>query len=127
MAGAIVYTHSVINYSNKDTKIMPKLSLATVQKRIAALQKTAETLKKKDKQPAVKAILAMMAKHDVSLGELRAALQGGAARKTRVKKPVAAKFKDPQSGKTWSGRGRTPGWLSEAETAGKQRHDFLIK
>ena len=96
---------------------MPKLSLATVQKRIAALQKTAETLKKKDKQPAVKAILALMAKHDVSLGELRAALEGGATRKTRVKKPVAAKFKDPQSGKTWSGRGRTPGWLSEAEAA----------
>ncbi len=110
-----------------DSEIMPKLSLATVQKRIAALQKTAEILKKKDKQPAIKAILAMMAKHDVSIGELRAALEGGAARKTRAKTPVAAKFRDPQTGKTWSGRGRTPVWLSEAEAAGKQRHDFLIK
>jgi hypothetical protein len=40
---------------------MAKLTLATVEKRIAALQKTAEKLKTKDKGPAIKAILAMMA------------------------------------------------------------------
>lgn len=106
---------------------MPKLTLAAVQKRIAALQKTAENLKKKDKQPAIKAILAMMAKHGVDIGDLRAAGKGAATRKTSTRKPVAAKYRDAQTGKTWSGRGRTPGWISEAEAAGKQRDDFLIR
>lgn len=27
---------------------------------------------------------------------------------------------------TWSGRGRTPGWIREAEAAGRSRDDFLI-
>ena len=32
----------------------------------------------------------------------------------------AAKYQDPKSGKTWSGRGRAPAWL------GKNRDRFLI-
>lgn len=34
---------------------------------------------------------------------------------------VAAKYKDPQSGKTWSGRGKSPLWI-----AGKNRESFAI-
>jgi DNA-binding protein H-NS len=39
---------------------------------------------------------------------------------------VAAKYRDPASGKTWSGRGLKPRWLSEAIAAGKQLTDFSI-
>ncbi len=105
---------------------MPKLTLTAVEKRIAALQKVADKLKKKDKGPAIKAILAMMAKHDVSIGDLRVGKVGPAAKKARKGKPVGAKYRDPDSGKTWSGRGRTPLWLSTAENAGKKREEFLI-
>lgn len=35
---------------------------------------------------------------------------------------VAAKYRDPISGKTWTGRGLAPKWL-----AGKNRDDFLIQ
>lgn len=31
--------------------------------------------------------------------------------RARGKGTVAAKYRDPASGATWSGRGRTPGWL----------------
>jgi DNA-binding protein H-NS len=34
---------------------------------------------------------------------------------------VAAKYRDPISGKTWSGRGLAPKWL-----AGKNKEDFAI-
>ena len=47
--------------------------------------------------------------------------------KKRVKRKVAPKFKDPQSGATWSGRGLTPKWLAEKEKAGAKREEFLIK
>ncbi|MBB35635.1 MAG: hypothetical protein CME88_05740 [Hirschia sp.] len=38
-----------------------------------------------------------------------------------------AKFADPVSGKTWSGRGMTPVWLREYEAEGKSREDYAIK
>ncbi|TAN55847.1 MAG: hypothetical protein EPN19_02110 [Betaproteobacteria bacterium] len=40
---------------------------------------------------------------------------------------MAPKFKDPQSGAMWSGRGLTPKWLAEKVKAGAKREEFLIK
>ncbi|RYX96071.1 MAG: H-NS histone family protein [Comamonadaceae bacterium] len=39
---------------------------------------------------------------------------------------VAPKFKDPASGKTWTGRGKTPSWLAAELSAGRSKSDFLI-
>ena len=36
--------------------------------------------------------------------------------------PVAAKYRDPQSGATWTGRGRAPRWLADQD-----REKFLIE
>ena len=51
----------------------------------------------------------------------------GSSTKTREAKvarkgsPVPAKYKDPMSGNTWSGRGLAPKWLK-----GKNKEGFLI-
>ena len=47
----------------------------------------------------------------------------GTARKSRATAgaKVAAKYRDPDSGATWSGRGRPPRWLD-----GKKPEDYLI-
>ena len=37
-----------------------------------------------------------------------------------------AKFRNPKTGATWSGRGMTPVWLRELEAKGKSRKDFAI-
>lgn len=39
----------------------------------------------------------------------------------KASSPVAAKYKDKATGKTWSGRGREPKWL-----AGKNKADYAI-
>lgn len=39
---------------------------------------------------------------------------------------VQPKYRCPDSGATWSGRGREPRWLAAAIKAGKKRDDFLI-
>lgn len=41
-------------------------------------------------------------------------------RRQRAGQPLPAKYRDPKTGKTWSGRGRAPSWL------GKNRDRFLI-
>jgi DNA-binding protein H-NS len=57
----------------------------------------------------------------------RPAGKKGAKAMKRAKRTVAPKYKDPQSGATWSGRGLTPKWLAEKEKAGAKREEFLIK
>jgi len=42
-------------------------------------------------------------------------------RSTAKKPPLPPKYRNPKTGETWSGRGRSPAWL-----AGKNRERFLI-
>lgn len=37
------------------------------------------------------------------------------------------KYRDPATGKTWSGRGRSPAWMQVALESGKSKDDFLIR
>ena len=39
--------------------------------------------------------------------------------------PVAVKFRSP-SGQTWSGRGRKPTWLTQAEAGGQAAEEFRV-
>ena len=39
--------------------------------------------------------------------------------------PAAVKFRSP-SGQTWSGRGRKPTWLTQAEAAGQSAEEFRV-
>ena len=46
----------------------------------------------------------------------------GAARKAkRTGAKVAPKYRNPETGDTWTGRGREPGWIK-----GKNRDDFAL-
>jgi len=40
---------------------------------------------------------------------------------------VAPKYQDPASGKTWTGRGKTPAWLAAQLAAGHSKQEYLIK
>ncbi|MEY4748346.1 MAG: hypothetical protein RIQ60_560 [Pseudomonadota bacterium] len=62
---------------------------------------------------------------DLSTGKPARAAKGGDGTATPSK--VAAKYRDPESGKTWSGRGLKPRWLADAINAGKQLTDFAIQ
>jgi DNA-binding protein H-NS len=46
---------------------------------------------------------------------------GGKAPSAASGRKVAPKYRDPATGKTWTGRGRAPTWLE-----GKDRQQFLI-
>lgn len=40
---------------------------------------------------------------------------------------VAPKYQDPVSGKTWTGRGKTPAWLAAQLSAGHSKQEYLIQ
>lgn len=50
----------------------------------------------------------------------------GAARKNGKNGSVKAKYRDPKTGETWSGRGRMAGWLKSKQDAGEKIEKFLV-
>jgi DNA-binding protein H-NS len=39
---------------------------------------------------------------------------------------VSAKYRDPKSGETWSGRGRMARWLADKVKAGEKQDNYLV-
>ena len=117
---------------------MPRLSADALKSRIAALQKQlADT--ERDKAPAVRKVTALMKKLGVSVADLAKAPAANTDKRSRsrgrpknvadgIKKPVAkvpVKYRDEHAN-TWTGRGKTPKWIVEAEKDGKSREKFRV-
>ena len=58
-------------------------------------------------------------------GRPRAANGGGNGRKGRKAK-VQAKYRDPKTNETWSGRGRMASWLKSKQNAGEKIEKYLV-
>jgi DNA-binding protein H-NS len=87
----------------------------------AELLKQAERLRKEEIKGVVAEIKARMAEYGVTIDDLKAPAKAG------IKgQPVKAKYRNPETGATWTGRGKPPNWLKEAEGHGKSREAFLI-
>jgi len=101
---------------------MPKLSPEALRTRIARLQKQLVAAEKA-KGPAIRKVQALMKKLGVTVADL-----GGRAGTVKAGRPitkVAIKYRD-RKGNTWTGRGKTPLWLVEAEKKGMKRDQFLV-
>ena len=71
-----------------------------------ALIKQAEEVRKMENREVIAEIRAAIREHGITADQLGFAPAGKGSRKT-----APAKYRDPLTGKTWSGRGRTPLWL----------------
>ena len=97
-------------------------SYQDILSQIEDLKRKAEDVRKQEMAGAVAEIKRMMAQFGITVDDL-----GGArASKGRGRAGGNAKYRDPASGKTWSGRGRRPGWAVELESQGKSLDDFKI-
>lgn len=93
-----------------------------IQIQIARLQVEYETARADELAGSVREIRSLMDEHGVTLSDL-----AGRRKRTAGKKgAVPPKFKDPATGNTWTGRGRAPKWITQAEEEGKNREDFRI-
>lgn len=68
----------------------------------------------------IKQIVDVVAEHKIPTAKLIAALSDGLNAKSGRQKSLP-RYRDPESGATWTGRGRAPSWIPE-----KNRDDFLI-
>lgn len=86
------------------------------QKEIADLQKKAEDARRAELAGAIAQIKSLMKEFNISIKDLK--LRDGKISKASVK-VVPAKYRDPVSGDTWTGRGRSPAWAAKAKAEDK--------
>jgi DNA-binding protein H-NS len=113
---------------------MPRLSAEGLKAKIAKLQKQL-AVAENEKGPAIRKIRAMMKKLGVTVEDLATKISAPTGRKPRRKTAknagqrasakIPVKYRD-ENGNTWTGRGKTPLWIVEAEKAGKSRDAFKV-
>ncbi|MGF6569881.1 DNA-binding protein H-NS [Paraburkholderia fungorum] len=93
---------------------------ADLKAQIAKLQAQAEDARRTEIDNVVADIRQKIAEYGLTAQDLGFAVAAKRGRPPK-KAPLPAKYQDPKSGNTWSGRGKPPKWI-----AGKNRERFLI-
>jgi DNA-binding protein H-NS len=134
-----------VNIQGSD--FMPKQTYSRIMTQIQALQAQAEALRQRERVPALAEVVSRIREYGLTFEEIREALDKSAAKKGGRGRPagaaksaggrgprksavkgstVAPKYRHPQTGQTWTGRGIMPKWLAQEVAAGRQRDEFLI-
>jgi len=110
-----------------DLKSMTRKELEKLK--VSVERELARTIER-DKKAALVAAQKAAREHGFDLGDIaKAEKPAKKARPAKAKKAVAAKpkYRHPENPEvTWTGKGRQPNWIKEAEAAGQSRDDFLI-
>jgi DNA-binding protein H-NS len=86
-----------------------------------ALLQQAEAARRAEIAAVVAEIQARMKEYGITPADLK-----GGAKKSKARGAVAAKYRNPATGESWSGRGRAPRWLADALAKGRARDEFLV-
>ena len=86
-----------------------------------ALDAQINEIHKTEKANAVASIKSLIAEFDLTKEDIFGGSRATQSRTNTQKPKVQAKFRDPATGKEWSGRGLAPKWI-----AGKDREAFRI-
>ncbi len=109
------------------------------------LMRQAEAARKAEIGTAVAEIKAKMAMYCITLDDLGGKVKTARGRKPKLakaakpakaakdkakpaktRKPVAVKYRNPETRETWTGRGKAPKWLAAMEAAGRKREEFAV-
>lgn len=109
---------------------------ARLEKEKAKIEKQLQTLQAKQRKPVITSIVRSMRDYGITPDEIVAAFDRKAVSRvsSTTRKPAAStkrvvppKYRHPDTHAEWTGRGKPPRWVSDAEAAGTPRETFLIK
>lgn len=101
---------------------MSKLSeVQEIQRQIAELQSRHALLIMEGRDDAIRTIKTMMADYTIGAADLGLVLKAPPRKRERAANPRPPKYRDPESGATWTGQGAAPKWLE-----GQDREAFRI-
>jgi len=108
---------------------MAKDTLSDLLAQKAALEKQIASFQREQRSDAIAKIKAMMAEYGLTLadvGSASAARPQVAPKQKAASGKVAAKYRNPATGDTWSGRGLKPKWMTAALASGASISDFAL-
>ena len=94
-------------------------TLKEIDAQLAVLQAQREVLRQSELKEAISQARSLAAEYGLTSADVFLPSRGRSA-VSRVK--VAAKYRDPVSGSTWTGRGKAPKWIK-----GQDRAQYAIK
>jgi DNA-binding protein H-NS len=106
---------------------MSKNALSELLAQKAALEQQIAEVQREQRSEAIGKVKALMAEYGLTLTDL--GTKTAVPSTKRAGGPtgkVAAKYRNPATGDTWSGRGLKPKWLAAALAEGKSLADFTI-
>ena len=114
--------------------LLDGLTVADLDKIIAEAERQREARRESGKKELVEEFRAKAEAMGLSLEELiggsaQASRTASKTRKPQKGAPAAApavKYRNPDTGETWSGRGRMPKWIALAQEWGRSREDLAV-
>ena len=105
------------------------LTIGELGKVIAAAEQQREAKRESGKKELMEEFRARAEALGLSLGELAAGSSKAdrPSGKGRPTQPPAVKYRNPETGETWSGRDGAPKWLVLAEQQGRGREEFAAQ
>ena len=109
---------------------------STLQQQIQEAEAVVNELRKKldeerkgERMQAIASAKELIKAHELTAVDLGFSGKGPTAKRPASDKRgvVAVKYQDHESGKTWTGRGKSPAWLAAQLAEGYSKDDFLIK
>lgn len=97
-----------------------------IEKQINKLKRKMRTLHSRQRRPVITSIIRSMIEYEITPEEIAQAYERR-SKSSKSKSTAPARFKNPETGDTWTGRGRPPRWIVDAESKGQHREQFLIK
>jgi DNA-binding protein H-NS len=101
--------------------------MATLQELLAqkaAIEKQIIETQRQERTDAIARVRALMDEYGLSAADI-VGRAGTPARKPEGRR-VEPKYRNPETGETWSGRGLQPKWLKAALADGKKITDFAL-
>lgn len=95
-------------------------SLKDLLQQREALEKAIADARQNEISAAVAKVRELVAEYGLTAQDVFPT-RGGRGASTKPASKVAAKYRDPATGQTWTGRGKAPKWID-----GKDRSAFLI-
>lgn len=108
---------------NKLEELAEGMNYKDIPKAIKILERVGKAKENQERRKAQEELRKTAREHGFDLEELVA---GATPRRGGGGGKVPPKYRDPDSGKTWTGRGRKPKWVEEKLAEGRDMEEFRI-
>jgi DNA-binding protein H-NS len=101
---------------------------AALEKQAADLEKQLADARRAERASVIAQIKSLLNEHGLTVADLglKAGKASGTGGSASAGRKVAPKYRNQQTGETWTGRGLQPKWVQAAIAAGKKLEDFAI-